>query len=295
VSIKDSTKKVSVSATLRVPPNSYTVPVPYAVEAATSVDAQALREELVALREELVAAGVLPSVNMIIVKGGTLPKSSKLSEQHVVTFFIGKYEVTLDEWKNVRTWAVANGYSDLAIGVASAGNHPVQNVSWYDVLKWSNAKSQKEGLMPVYQVDGAVYKTGQSVPTVNSSSNGYRLPTETEWEWAARGGVNSQNYTYSGSNDVNAVAWYDGNSGGMKAVGTKLANELGFHDMSGNVWEWCWDLQNPLSPPSRRLRGGSWANKPDAHALDAQASRSSSAPAATSDSIGFRVARSSGN
>ena len=140
--------------------------VPYALK---SADAQALRQELV-------AAGLLLSnatTNMVTVGGGTLPQSSGLSGQIVSTFHIGKYEVSWGEWKEVRAWGVANGYSDLdGVGdtypSGSADNFPVINVSWYDVVKWMNAKSEKEGLTPVYQVSGAVYKTGQSAPKVIS-------------------------------------------------------------------------------------------------------------------------------
>ena len=91
---------------------------------------------------------------------------------------------------------------------------------------------------------------------MTSGAKGYRLPTEAEWEWSARGGLYSQDYVYSGSNDVNEVAWYWSNSSdGTKAVGTKARNELGIYDMSGNVCEWCQDV---VLGDVRNLRGGGW-------------------------------------
>ena len=263
--------------------------VPYALQ---SADAQALRQELV-------AAGLLLSnatTNMLTVTGGTLQTSNELNGTAVSTFQIGKYEVTWGEWKEVRAWGVVNGYSDLA-GVGdtypsgSADNFPVINVSYYDAVKWMNAKSEKEGLTPAYELGGAIYKTGQSVPTVNSSANGYRMPTEVEWEWAARGGASSQGYTYSGSNDVNAVAWYYDNSSNVtKAAGTKAANELGIYDMSGNVWEWNEDV---VYSSYRRIRGGSWYSIADGCAVAYRGN--SDYPDDRYNNFGFRLARSSGN
>ncbi len=232
--------------------------------------------------------------NMITVQGGTLPVSSQLAGTTVATFRIGKYEVTWDEWQEVRAWAITNGYSDLVgVGDGSAGNHPVRHISWYEVVKWSNARSEKSGLAPVYLAGGATYRTGVSVPTVNSNANGYRLPTLSEWTWAERGGVNSQGYIYSGSNDANAVAWYFDNSSGSVVdmddgrgtwpTGTKAANELGIHDMNGNVWEWVFDAIDSV----RRIGGGSWISIPDDFRLSDVADN----PGRRSSVIGFRSAR----
>jgi formylglycine-generating enzyme required for sulfatase activity len=225
---------------------------------------------------------------MVTVQGGVLPQSSGLAGQVVQSFEIGRYEVTWAEWQTVRTYAIANGYDLTGIGNGTASTHPVQNVNWYDVLKWCNAKSQMEGLMPVYTVSGATYKTGQSVPTVNASANGYRLPVEKEWEWAARGGVASQGYSYSGSNDANLVAWHSGNSGsGTKPIGLKLANELGVYDMSGNVFEWCWDEVPGVV--GRRIRGGGFFVNSDSCQISL---RGHPSPNNRDGYNGFRLARS---
>jgi formylglycine-generating enzyme required for sulfatase activity len=198
--------------------------------------------------------------NMITVQGGTLPQSSELAGTVVETFRIGKYEVTWSEWQEVQAWAVVNGYPDLeGVGEGASSEHPVMLISCYDAAKWSNAKSEKEGLTPVYLVSGQIFREGGSpgeyvALEVNSSADGYRLPTEAEWEWAARGGINSQGYIYSGSDDADAVAWYGDWEGGPKAVGTKTANELGIYDMSGNAWEWVYDAgRDPTW-----LRGGNY-------------------------------------
>jgi formylglycine-generating enzyme required for sulfatase activity len=235
---------------------------------------------------------------MVTVQGGTLVTTNELNGAVVSTFEIGKYEVTWAEWQDVRDWAVANGYSDLAgVGAGSAGDNPVRDVIWYNVVKWINAKSERHGFVPVYRAGGEVYRSGQSVPDLQNGANGYRLPSEVEWEWAARGGLSSQSYTYSGSTDANAVAWTAENSSGAAvnlnngrgtwSVGLKAHNELGISDMSGNVWEWCQDLVGS----GRRIRGGSW-NSGAVYAVVAYRGLSRN-PNQNNYDVGFRLARSS--
>ena len=219
-------------------------------------------------------------------------------------FWIGRTEVTWGEWKSVREWAATKGYDLAGVGGTypenGGDNLPVVNVSWYDVLKWCNARSEKEGKVAVYQANGGVYRRGEfgyddsSSVTMTIGANGYRLPFEKEWEWAARGGVSSKGYTYSGSNAAWEVAWINQNSGeggeGARAVGTKMANELGLHDMTGNVWELVWDLWHGTS--SRRVRGGSWLSDSNGAQVS---NRSLNYPDYRPNRVsGFRVALSSG-
>jgi formylglycine-generating enzyme len=222
---------------------------------------------------EQTAGTQLTKPEMILVKGGTLPQDSELAGQSAESFEIGKYEVTWHEWREVSAWAAKNGYSDLlGTGKGSSPNHPVRQITWLDALKWCNAKSEKNGLQPYYSVNGLVFRTGKApyegvgAVEMDSNANGYRLPTETEWEWAARGGLSSKGYTYSGSNDISDVAWNNVYKRMDKPVGTKKPNELGIFDMSGGVWEWCWNAApDEMWDPSvshRRIRGGATQNFP---------------------------------
>jgi formylglycine-generating enzyme required for sulfatase activity/tRNA A-37 threonylcarbamoyl transferase component Bud32 len=217
-------------------------------------------------------------LDMIFVAGGTFTMgctsehgsdchdNEKPAHQVTVSdFYIGKYEITQAQWKAVM--------GDNPSGF-KGDSLPVERVNWNDVqafISKLNAQTDKD----------------------------YRLPTEAEWEYAARGGVQSCGYRYSGSNTVGDVSWYDNNSGKTHPVGTKRANELGIYDMSGNVWEWCNDWYgtyssssqtNPngaLSDSTRVYRGGGWAYSEWSMRVSY---RRSSTPVLRVKSLGFRLA-----
>jgi formylglycine-generating enzyme required for sulfatase activity len=222
---------------------------------------------------------------MAEVAGGTFTAGS--TSVTLSGFHIDRNEVTHELWTAIRDWAVIHGYTDLPPGQSGSGGagsyHPVTMVNWFDAVKWCNARSEHDGLTPVYYTDnghGSVYRTGEAALTPDAvawNGGGYRLPTEAEWEFAARGGGRSRGYMYSGGDLLDNVAWYNANSGIVThTVGTRSANELGLYDMSGNVGEHCWDWFgasypsgggiDPRGPATtqtfRVLRGGFYLGEP---------------------------------
>ena len=179
-------------------------------------------------------------------------------------------------------------------------NNPVEQVSWYDAIYFCNKLSKKFGYTPVYEVDGKTDVTtwnytphkGNSIGgevTQNTSADGFRLPTEEEWEYAARG---RQNYTYSGSNYLDEVGWCEGNSGNRThPVAQKKSNGYGLYDMSGNVWEWCWDV-HPRISDYRYIRGGGYDRSFDRCKVDY---RDPDYAYYQNGSLGFRIVCSASN
>jgi len=211
-------------------------------------------------------------------------------------FYIGKYEVTVKEYKEFIADASFTEFSSMRSHKMPltpdttwmsehtdtkkyyettmlkwwgwVDEYPMQNITWYDAVAYCNWLSSKTGLEKCYSLNDS------KAIVCDFSKNGYRLPTEAEWEFAAIGGTSSKGYRFSGSNNSAEVGWYDETTfyKGPQKIGTKAKNELGIYDMTGNVWEWCYDYyspyyysnsakENPINETStgyKVIRGGAW-------------------------------------
>lgn len=232
------------------------------------------------------------------------------------SFLMGKTELNFSDWTEVRDWALENGYSDLPVGRNGFegdenGTHPVTEISWYDAVKWLNAKSEQDGFTPCYTKKGDVYRTGNFDPKCDHDAGGYRLPTEAEWEYACRAGSLEAFYTGEIVHPIvmpldpslDMAGWYLGNSNfNTHPVGDpqKVDNDFGLRDMHGNVTEWCWDwygnypMGNIIDPTGLRL-GSARLKRGGAYTWDARhcrsAYRSQNPPQNSHISVGMRLVR----
>lgn len=213
---------------------------------------------------------------------------AELRDVTVYGFYISTTEITQGLYEDVM------GHN---IAIIKEPTLPVNNVSWFDAVRFCNKLSLKHNLNPCYTIKG------QTV-TCNFRANGYRLPTEAEWEFAARGGNLGKNTLFSGSNDPLMVGWYKENSNGkMRPPKQKAPNELGIFDMSGNLWEWCWDnygpydaddLIDPKGPAKgngKVLRGGAWNYESN---IARNSNRFSATQNSRASTFGFRVVKKAG-
>ena len=282
----------------------------------------------------LVIAGVLLGLlgckrtpeGFVFVKGTTItgteswtPSSEVFVSERKLTIpdlIVSDHEVTRGEYKAVMesdpsTVGAYNKEGNKLTGDAVL-NNPVNYVNWYDAIVYCNKRSMAEGLTPCYSIKQSTNpddwggvpftyddprRTTWDAATCDFNANGYRLPTEAEWEWLARGG---ENYEYAGSNNVDDVAWYNENTNktGTREVKTKAPNGYGLYDMSGNVCEWCWDWYGSISDSTasdgtsagsgRVNRGGRWSFNSDICAVSC---RGDVNPDGRYRELGFRVVR----
>ena len=246
--------------------------------------------------------------NMVFVQGGKYQPSFADEEKEVFNIEVCKYPTTQKMWTEVM---------ESNLSAFKGDNKPVESITWWEALEYCNKLSEKYGLEPVYDLS----KSAQGIlmikelggetlyPDVANFKNteGFRLPTEVEWEWFAKGGQKAIDegtfdYIYSGSNNINEVAWYYENSGSKtQDVGLKKPNQLGLYDCSGNIWEWCYDTTENIengksyiykafdsSNIYRKLKGGSWYD--GAESCDVLMCNFNQAIGAN-DVVGFRLVR----
>ncbi len=307
-----------------------------------------LQQELNTIKQRQGAAGFAETVGgMVLISEGPFRMGDTFAESfghelpvHKVTvsaFYMDQYPVTKSLWDEVRGWADDEGlgYTDLPEGAGEGPSHPAHSVNWYDAVKWCNARSEMEGLTPVYgrwvtygdaKPVWLIYRTGEFDDIVFGDGNGYRLPTEAEWEKAARGGIEGRRFPWADGNtishhranyeaspsswdyDVNAMIGFhpdysDGDPPHTSPVGSFPPNGYGLYDMAGNVWELCWDWYdtsyyevspdtNPCGPDlgtTRVRRGGAWSHNAF---MSRSAYRIHGLPDRRVNYAGFRLVRS---
>lgn len=226
--------------------------------------------------ERMEEADTGPSKGMVRIPGGTnsgeTPDEWSAYSLTVESFYMDKTEVTYAHWKRVYNWAVEHGYSFAHEGSGKGENHPVHTVNWFDCAKWCNARSEMEGRTPAYWSSTRVFRTGEDEKvSANLEGAGYRLPTDDEWRYAARGGLRNRRFpwgdTISHAKANYCKMWYDSWDTGERGyhpryndgvqpytapVGSFQANGYGLYDMAGNVWEWTTEMGH---------RSGSWAHE----------------------------------
>lgn len=276
-----------------------------------------------------------PPAGMVMIPAGLFTMGDTLDGEndsvptniYVSSFYMDVNLVTYSQWQGIYNWATNHGYVFDNAGLGKAANHPVYMVNWFDCVKWCNARSVKDGLTPAYYTDAeftTLCTNGDIVPSVNWLANGYRLPTEAEWEKAARGGLKGQRFPWGNTISTSQANYY-GEPGTLSydlgpntaydtrfnagakpytsPVGYFAPNGYGLYDMAGNLFTWCWDwyghpygqptTNNPTGPvngSNRVNRGGNWNNY--AYNLRCGYHNSVSPPSEAGNAVGIRCVKS---